>query len=526
MTQTSARFGGHDYVIVGAGQRRRRAGGAAHRGPRRRACCCSRPAARPTPTRSSIPAAFAALFKTQVGLELHDHRAEAAARPAGLLAADEGARRLLVDERDDLHPRQPGRLRHLARPVRRRPAGATTTCCPTSSRPRATPGSARRPRPGRAAARRGPRLHPRAEPTPGSSSAVSAGLKPTDDFNGAEQEGAGLYQVTCKKGRRWSVNEAYLKPARDRAQPRPSTTGAFATRIVVEGGRAIGVDLPAGGARAHGARRPRGAALRRRDQQPAAADALRHRAGRPPRASVGVDVDGRPGRRRRRTCRTTRSCRCSGTPTGTTDLAELNNVRNFAALEGARHRAARLQHRRGRRRSSRSRDDLPRPTSRSTWRRPASTTTACTSRPSAMVTAAPTLVSRAQPRLAPAALGRPDAGTRTIDAAYYDDQADLDAMLAGHEADLGDLHARARWRATSTGRGSCPDNPTDERPRRARPHLDADALPPDLDLRDGHRRGRRGRPRAAGPRRRRAARRRRLGHAGRPPRQHQRTHRS
>ena len=36
-------------------------------------------------------------------------------------------------------------------------------------------------------------------------SAVSAGMKPTDDFNGAEQEGAGLYQVTCRNGRRWSV---------------------------------------------------------------------------------------------------------------------------------------------------------------------------------------------------------------------------------------------------------------------------------------------------------------------------------
>jgi choline dehydrogenase len=29
--------------------------------------------------------------------------------------------------------------------------------------------------------------------------AVSYGLKPTDDFNGAEQEGVGLYQVTCHK---------------------------------------------------------------------------------------------------------------------------------------------------------------------------------------------------------------------------------------------------------------------------------------------------------------------------------------
>ena len=77
-------------------------------------------------------------------------------------------------------------------------------------------------------------------------SAVSAGMKPTDDFNGAEQEGAGLYQVTCHKGRRWSVNDAYLAPARGRDNL-DVETGAFATRIVVEGERAVGVTY-----RAHG----------------------------------------------------------------------------------------------------------------------------------------------------------------------------------------------------------------------------------------------------------------------------------
>ncbi len=43
--------------------------------------------------------------------------------------------------------------------------------------------------------------------------AVAWGLKPTGDFNGAGQEGAGLYQVTCKRGRRWSAADAYLNPA-------------------------------------------------------------------------------------------------------------------------------------------------------------------------------------------------------------------------------------------------------------------------------------------------------------------------
>ena len=48
-------------------------------------------------------------------------------------------------------------------------------------------------------------------------SAVAAGFKRNDDFNGAEQEGAGLYQVTCKKGRRWSVADAYIHPASKRS---------------------------------------------------------------------------------------------------------------------------------------------------------------------------------------------------------------------------------------------------------------------------------------------------------------------
>ncbi|MEV7432047.1 GMC family oxidoreductase N-terminal domain-containing protein [Nocardioides sp. NPDC092400] len=71
-------------------------------------------------------------------------------------------------------------------------------------------------------------------------SAVAAGFKPTDDFNGAEQEGAGLYQVTCRKGRRWSTARAYLDPAAGRPNL-TVRTGALAERVVVEGGRAVGV---------------------------------------------------------------------------------------------------------------------------------------------------------------------------------------------------------------------------------------------------------------------------------------------
>ena len=68
--------------------------------------------------------------------------------------------------------------------------------------------------------------------------AVAWGMKPRDDFNGPEQEGAGRYQVTCKRGRRWSTADAYLRPAGDRATVR---TSALVARIVFDGTRAVGV---------------------------------------------------------------------------------------------------------------------------------------------------------------------------------------------------------------------------------------------------------------------------------------------
>ncbi|MEH0841165.1 GMC family oxidoreductase N-terminal domain-containing protein [Micromonospora sp. CPCC 205711] len=71
-------------------------------------------------------------------------------------------------------------------------------------------------------------------------SSVVAGLKRNDDFNGAEQDGAGLYQVTCKRGRRWSVADAYLRPALDRPNL-TVRTNAFTTRVDLAHGRAVGV---------------------------------------------------------------------------------------------------------------------------------------------------------------------------------------------------------------------------------------------------------------------------------------------
>jgi choline dehydrogenase len=67
------------------------------------------------------------------------------------------------------------------------------------------------------------------------------GLARNDDFNGAEQEGAGFYQVTQRHGARVSTAEAYLEPARGRRTVEV-ITGAMVCRILVERGRAVGVE--------------------------------------------------------------------------------------------------------------------------------------------------------------------------------------------------------------------------------------------------------------------------------------------
>ena len=69
-----------------------------------------------------------------------------------------------------------------------------------------------------------------------------------DDFNGPEQEGFGQYQVTQKNGRRWSAARAYLDPARERPNLE-IVTDARVARIVLDGRRAVAVEIHVGGGR-------------------------------------------------------------------------------------------------------------------------------------------------------------------------------------------------------------------------------------------------------------------------------------
>jgi choline dehydrogenase-like flavoprotein len=84
--------------------------------------------------------------------------------------------------------------------------------------------------------------------------AQEAGIPYNPDFNGERQEGCGLYQVTQRRGRRSSAAIEFLRPALRRPNLTVRTR-ALATRILVEHGRAVGVEFVEGdGASAQTAR--------------------------------------------------------------------------------------------------------------------------------------------------------------------------------------------------------------------------------------------------------------------------------
>ena len=281
-------------------------------------------------------------------------------------------------------------------------------------------------------------------------------MKPTDDFNGAEQEGAGRYQVTCNKGRRWSVNEAYLKPVRHR-ENLDVETGAFATRIVVEGGRATGVTYRAGG------REVTATATREVLLCGGAINSpqLLMVSGIGPAAHLkehGIDV----------------VSDVSGVgqnlqdhpvipmlwyTRGTTDLAEYNNVRSLLRWKtrGTGPLTSNVGEGGG---FLRTTDDLPAPDIQYHVAPAGFYDNGFHEPTERMFTAAPTLVSvrsRGSLRLRSA----DPAWHPEIDAAYYDDGADLDAMLAG---------MKRAWEISSQGPlarhlvrpWQLPDSPSDD----------------------------------------------------------------
>ena len=72
--------------------------------------------------------------------------------------------------------------------------------------------------------------------------AQSAGYKFNPDYNGAEQEGVGFFQLTAKNGRRCSAAVAYLNPVKSRPNLQ-IVTHAQVEKIVLEGKRATAVEF-------------------------------------------------------------------------------------------------------------------------------------------------------------------------------------------------------------------------------------------------------------------------------------------
>ena len=76
--------------------------------------------------------------------------------------------------------------------------------------------------------------------------ATQIGIPRNEDYNGASQEGVGYFQQTAHRGFRCSTAKAFLKPARKRPNLRVETH-AQTTRILLEGGVAVGVEYLKGG---------------------------------------------------------------------------------------------------------------------------------------------------------------------------------------------------------------------------------------------------------------------------------------
>ena len=161
-------------------------------------------------------------------------------QPHDVPAARQGAGRHQLDQRHGLHARQPGRLRRVARSAAA-PAGTGTASCPISRRPRTR--SAAPTRRTASAARCGVCDHP-----------VRWELAEHLDRRGGRGRPAAQQRFQQRRAGRRRAFPEHDEPRRGAGAPRPPisvrrssranltiATEALATKVLFEGGRAVGV---------------------------------------------------------------------------------------------------------------------------------------------------------------------------------------------------------------------------------------------------------------------------------------------
>jgi choline dehydrogenase len=78
--------------------------------------------------------------------------------------------------------------------------------------------------------------------------AREAGIPACADFNRGDNEGVGYFDVNQRRGVRWNASKAFLRPVAGRPNL-VVRTGVLADRVLVEGGRAVGLSVIDGGHR-------------------------------------------------------------------------------------------------------------------------------------------------------------------------------------------------------------------------------------------------------------------------------------
>ena len=76
--------------------------------------------------------------------------------------------------------------------------------------------------------------------------AEQAGIPRSADFNTGNNEGSGKFEVTQRRGLRWSASRAFLQPARKRPNLR-IVTGALIDKLCFDGTRVSGIEFSLGG---------------------------------------------------------------------------------------------------------------------------------------------------------------------------------------------------------------------------------------------------------------------------------------